>query len=165
MEITIRPYTASDVEPLLEIINYNILTATALYDYNPRTAAQQVALFDEKLQKGFPIFVATHGNTIVGFGYYGEFRFREAYRFTVEHSVYTHPDWQGKGIGKALLSSLISSARTNGFHTMIGVIDAENTASIAFHEHMGFEVKGILKETGFKFDRWLHSVFVQLILN
>lgn len=165
MEITIRPYTASDVEPLLEIINYNILNATALYDYNPRTAAQQVALFDEKLQKGFPIFVAIHGNTIVGFGYYGEFRFREAYRFTVEHSVYTHPDWQGKGIGKALLSTLISSARTNGFHTMIGVIDAENTASIAFHERMGFEVKGILKETGFKFDRWLHSVFVQLILN
>ena len=76
MEITIRPYTASDVDPLLEIINYNILNATALYDYNPRTAAQQVALFDEKLQKGFPIFVATHGNIVVGFGYYGEFRFR-----------------------------------------------------------------------------------------
>ncbi|WP_392388777.1 GNAT family N-acetyltransferase [Flavobacterium piscinae] len=47
---------------------------------------------------------------------------------------------------------------------MIGVIDAENTESILFHEKYGFKKVGIIKESGFKFNRWLDSVFVQLIL-
>jgi phosphinothricin acetyltransferase len=47
---------------------------------------------------------------------------------------------------------------------MIGVIDAENQSSIDFHEKYGFKTVGIIKESGFKFDRWLHSVFMQLIL-
>jgi phosphinothricin acetyltransferase len=48
---------------------------------------------------------------------------------------------------------------------MIAVIDSENQSSVTFHEQFGFETVGLLKETGFKFDRWLHSQFMQLILN
>ena len=95
MSIELRPYVVTDCVALLEIINYNIINSTALYDYHPRTLAQQEAIFDDKLQKDFPILVAVLDNKIVGFGYYSEFRFREAYRFTVEHSVYVHPDYQG----------------------------------------------------------------------
>ena len=164
MEISIRPYKAPDLPPILEIINHNILHSTALYDYTVRTLEQQTAIFQDKLDKGFPIFVAVCDSQVVGFGYYSEFRFREAYKFTVEHSVYAHPDWQGKGIGKLLLDELITSAKKQNIHTLIGVIDAENVGSIAFHQRMGFEVKGTLKETGFKFNRWLHCVFVQRIL-
>jgi len=164
MEISIRHYSITDLPPILEIINHNILHSTALYDYTVRTLEQQTAIFQDKLDKGFPIFVAVCDSQVVGFGYYSEFRFREAYKFTVEHSVYAHPDWQGKGIGKLLLDELITSAKKQNIHTLIGVIDAENVGSIAFHQRMGFEVKGTLKETGFKFNRWLHSVFVQLIL-
>ncbi len=164
MEISIRPYSITDLPPILEIINHNILHSTALYDYTTRTFEQQEAIFEEKLQKGFPIFVALCDSEVVGFGYYSEFRFREAYKFTVEHSVYAHPEWKGKGIGKLLLKELIITAKKQNIHTLIGVIDAENESSIAFHQRMGFEVKGTLKETGYKFNRWLHSVFVQLIL-
>ena len=164
MEISIRPYKAQDLPPILEIINHNILHSTALYDYTVRSLEQRAAIFQDKIDKGFPIFVAVCESQVVGFGYYSEFRFREAYKFTVEHSVYAHPDWQGKGIGKLLLDELVTSAKKQNIHTLIGVIDAENVGSIAFHQHMGFEVKGTLRETGFKFNRWLHSVFVQRIL-
>lgn len=101
---------------------------------------------------------------VIGFGYYSEFRFREAYKFTVEHSVYVHPNHHGKGIGKLLLTELIRLAKAQNLHTMIGVIDSENTGSIAFHEKMGFETVGVIKESGYKFDRWLSSVFMQLML-
>lgn len=164
MKIIIRPYQVTDTEAILEIINYNILNATALYDYEPRTLEIQIAMFDDKIKKGFPILVAFEGENLVGFGYYSEFRFREAYKFTVEHSVYAHPAHLGKGIGRIILENLISLAREQKLHTMIGVIDSENTSSIAFHEKFGFEVVGIIKESGYKFDRWLHSVFVQKIL-
>ena len=165
MSIELRPYVVTDCVALLEIINYNIINSTALYDYHPRTLAQQEAIFDDKLQKDFPILVAVLDNKIVGFGYYSEFRFREAYRFTVEHSVYVHPDYQGLKIGQKLLKTLIETAKNQKLHTMIAVIDSENQASVKFHEKLGFETVGIIKESGFKFNRWLHSVFMQKMLD
>ena len=164
MEIKIRPYQIEDAPILLEIINYNILNATALYDYEPRTLENQVVILEEKLSKGFPVIVATENEMVVGFGYYSEFRFREAYKFTVEHSVYAHPNHLGKGIGKSILENLILLAKAQKLHTMIGVIDAENQSSIAFHKKFGFEIVGTIKESGFKFNRWLHSVFMQKML-
>ncbi len=164
MEIKIRPYQINDTHAIVPILNYYIANSTALYDYELRTLEQQQAIFEEKLKKGFPVIVATIDDTVVGFGYYSEFRFREAYKFTVEHSVYVMPNEHGKGVGKVILQNLIDLAKKQKLHTMIGVIDADNTSSIAFHEQFGFTTVGIVKETGFKFDRWLHSVIMQLML-
>ncbi|WP_353149825.1 N-acetyltransferase family protein [Flavobacterium sp.] len=161
---SIQRYQKEDCPAILEIINEQILTGTALYDYQPRTLEQQLAIFEDKLQKGFPIIVAKIADEIVGFGYYSEFRFREAYKFTVEHSVYAKKNFTGNGIGNLLLTELIELAKKQNLHTMIGVIDSENENSIAFHEKFGFEKVGFIKESGYKFDRWLHSVFMQKIL-
>lgn len=164
MEIKLRNYTENDAEAIVAIINHVILNSTALYDYNPRNVALQIEIFDEKLKKGFPIIVATLNEKVVGFGYYSEFRFRDAYRFTVEHSVYVDHNFHGKGIGKLIMNELILLAKQQKLHTMIGVIDAENESSIAFHEQFGFKKVATLKETGYKFDRWLHSVLMQKFL-
>ena len=162
--MTIRPYQTQDTQAILEIINHNILHSTSLYDYSVRTFEQQKAILEEKIKKGFPVIVAEKEGEILGFGMYSEFRFREAYQFTVEHSVYVYENHLGKGIGKSLLSELIVLAKAQKLHTMIGVIDSENQNSIAFHEQFGFKIAGVIKESGYKFDRWLDSVFMQLIL-
>jgi L-amino acid N-acyltransferase YncA len=162
--MTIRPYKTEDTQAILEIINHNILHSTSLYDYSVRTIEQQKAILEEKIKKGFPVIVAEKEGEILGFGMYSEFRFREAYQFTVEHSVYVSENYLGKGIGKSLLSELIVLAKAQKLHTMIGVIDSENQNSIAFHEQFGFKIAGVIKESGYKFDRWLDSVFMQLIL-
>ena len=164
MEIKIRKYQNEDCTIILDIINDQILNGTALYDYFPRTLEQQLQIFDDKVKKGFPVIVATLNNEVVGFGYYSEFRFREAYKFTVEHSVYANKNAIGKGIGHTLLSKLIELAKEQGLHTMIGVIDSENVNSIDFHKKYGFEQVGFIKESGYKFNRWLHSVIVQKML-
>jgi L-amino acid N-acyltransferase len=160
----IRNYKTEDIDSILEIINYNIIHSASLYDYQPRSLENQIAIFDEKIKKGFPVIVATENDIVLGFGYYSEFRFREAYKFTVEHSVYVHENFHGKGIGKLLMKRLIELAKKQGLHTMIGVIDSENTNSITFHEKFGFEKAGFIKDSGFKFNRWLHSVFMQKML-
>ena len=164
MDVKIRPYKSEDTETIVAIVNYYIANSTAIYDYELRTLKQQQAIFEEKLTKNFPIIVATINERVVGFGYYSEFRFREAYKFTVEHSVYVLPNEYGKGIGKKIIESLIDLAKAQKLHTMIGVIDSENENSISFHEQFGFKIVGTIKESGFKFDRWLHSVIVQLLL-
>ncbi len=164
MEIKIRPYETSDTDVIIAILNYYIVNSTAIYDYDLRTLEQQLTIFEEKLEKGFPIIVATVENRIVGFGYYSEFRFREAYKYTVEHSVYVLPNEHGNGIGSILLKSLIDIAKQQKLHTMIAVIDSENQSSIFFHEQFGFSTVGIIKESGFKFERWLDSIIMQLLL-
>ena len=164
MKIQIRPYQTEDTQAILDLINHQILHSTALYDYNIRTFEQQQTILEEKISKNFPVIVAELDGQVAGFGMYSEFRFREAYKFTVEHSVYVNEGFHGKGIGKLLLQELITLARKQKRHTMIAVIDAENQGSVAFHEKFGFKTVGIIKESGFKFDRWLDSVFMQLIL-
>ena len=164
MKVNIRPYQTNDAETIVAILNYYIANSTALYDYELRTLQQQQSIFQEKLTKGFPVIVAMIEKRVVGFGYYSEFRFREAYKFTVEHSVYVLPNEHGKGIGKEIMKHLIDLAKKQKLHTMIGVIDSENENSVAFHEQFGFTTVGIIKESGFKFERWLHSVIMQLML-
>jgi phosphinothricin acetyltransferase len=58
-------------------------------------------MLDDKINKGFPVIVAELDGVVVGFGMYGEFK--EANKYTVEHSVYVNNDFQGKGIGKIIL--------------------------------------------------------------
>ena len=92
------------------------------------------------------------------------FRNRDGYRFTVEASVYIRHDCHRRGIGRAILIDLIDRARKLGYHALIGGASAEQTASIALQESLGFQRVGCFKEIGYKFDQWLDVVFMQLML-
>lgn len=164
MKIIVRPFTFDDLSDILEIVNFNILNTTSVYDYDARTSIQQKSVLQDKLDKNFPFLVADYEGKIVGYGTYGEFRFKKAYQFTVEHSVYIDQKFHGLGIGRLLLNELIAVAKANKIHTMIAVIDSENQASVDFHKKFGFDTIGVIKESGFKFNRWLHSVLMQLML-
>lgn len=165
MKSIIREARIEDLEAILAIVNDAILNTTAIYDYDVRTLNDQISWFEEKKAHGFPIIVATDENdAVLGFGTYGSFRVKIGYKFTVEHSVYVKDGLSGKGIGRQILSELISLAKSQKLHTMIGIIDAENSGSIAFHEKFGFKKAGILKQVGYKFNKWLDVQIMQLIL-
>jgi len=164
MEIKIRPAVFTDLDTILEIINHQILHSTSIYDYEPRDFETHKLWFEDKLAHDLPVIVAETENGTIGYATYGSFRHKIGYRFTVEHSVYVAEEFLGKGVGKLLLAELIQIAKKQKYHTMIGVIDSENKGSIAFHKKYGFETVGVIKESGYKFDRWLSSVFMQLIL-
>jgi L-amino acid N-acyltransferase YncA len=165
MNVIIRNATVDDIPQILEIVNHAILHTTSNYLYDVQTLENQLQWFEDKKSKQFPIIVADCNGTAIGFGTYGTFREKIGYQFTVEHSVYVAPEFIGKGIGKQLLLALIVLAKDEGYHTMIGGIDAANTGSIAFHRKFGFVETGIIKEVGFKFGKWLDLQFMQLILN
>ncbi|MNG16185.1 N-acyltransferase YncA [compost metagenome] len=137
---------------------------TANYNYDVQTLEVQTKWFEDKTAKNLPIVVADLDGEVVGFGSYGQFREKIGYQYTVEHSVYVVDNVIGKGIGSKLLTELIRLAKEQGYHVMIGAIDADNSGSIAFHEKFGFVVTGTIREVGYKFDHWLDLVFMQLIL-
>ncbi|HYL89173.1 MAG TPA: GNAT family N-acetyltransferase [Burkholderiales bacterium] len=150
---------------ILEILNEAIVNSTALYDYRPRAPEAMAAWFKAKDAGRFPVIGAMEGNTLLGFSSYGTFRAWPAYKYTVEHSVYVHPDHRGKGVGIALMRKLIDAARGQDYHVMVGGIDAANRASVALHEKLGFTHAGTLRHAGFKFGRWLDLAFYQLLLD
>jgi phosphinothricin acetyltransferase len=67
-------------------------------------------------------------------------------------------------VGRTLLAALIEEARVRDLHTLVGVIDATNSASISLHRRLGFTHSGTVREAGFKFGRWLDVEYWQLIL-
>ncbi len=164
MNVILRKATAKDVAQILEIVNYAIVHTTSNYLYDVQTLATQMEWFEDKRSKKFPVIVAEYNGVAIGFGTYGTFREKTGYQYTVEHSVYVSNEFIGKGIGKLLLTELITLAKSEGYHTMIGGIDAANSGSIAFHKKLGFVETGIIREVGFKFGKWLDLQFVQLLL-
>ncbi|MFV0564855.1 MAG: GNAT family N-acetyltransferase [Flavobacteriaceae bacterium] len=164
MEVAIRFAHQNDIPAILEIVNHEIKHSTALYDYNERNLETQIQWFNSKCETGFPVIVAHIEGVLMGFGSYGLFRPWDAYRFSVEHSIYIHQKAQGKGVGTQLLTALINLAKKEGYHTMIAGIDALNKGSIGFHKKFGFVEVGTIKAAGFKFDTWLDLTFLQLML-
>jgi len=151
--------------PILEILNEQIAHSTALYDYRPRNADSMLRWFDAKRAGNFPVLGALgDAGQLLGFASYGSFRPHAAYKYTVEHSVYVHANERGRGLGRALLERLIARAREQQYHVLVGAIDADNPASIALHQALGFVHSGTLQQVGFKFGRWLDLALYQLRL-
>lgn len=160
----IRNATREDLPVILEIMNFAILHSTAIYDYQCKSYQDIISWYEKKIIDKMPVFVGELNGHVIGFSTYGSFRTREAYKFSVEHSIYLKGEFQGKGFGKSMLQHLIVTAQQKGYHTMIAGIDSENTGSIEFHRKAGFMEVGRLKDVGYKFDRWLNLVFMQIIL-
>ena len=160
----IRKAESKDITIIMEIMNEAIVNTTSNYYYEVRTAEYVERWFNQKQIENLPLLVYELDGKTIAFGTYGPFRTKDAYKFTVEHSIYVHNNYRGKGIGKQLLIALIEKAKSGGMHTIIGGIDAANEGSYQFHKKLGFVEVGRFKEVGYKFDRWLDLVFMQLIL-
>lgn len=156
---------ADQLPEILEIFNHAIRTSTALYDYSERTMGDMENWYADKQAHNHPVMgVFDEDGTLMGFATYGMFRVRPAYKYTVEHSVYVHPEKRGNGLGKMLLKEIICLAISQNYHVMVGVIDADNEVSRRLHEQEGFVLTGIMTEVGYKFGKWLDAAFYQLTL-
>lgn len=162
--ISIRPATTADVPGILDIYNDAILHTTAVYNYLPHTPDMRMNWFLEKKDQGFPVLVADIEGVVAGYSCLGHFRAFAAYKYTAESSVYVHADHRGKGIARALMQPLIEAAQALDLHAIVAGIDADNTASIKLHEQFGFVEVARFKQVGYKFDKWLDLLFLQLLL-
>ena len=165
MTPAIRPAAAADIPAIAAIYRPAVLQGTASFEVDPPDDAEMLRRFTAITAAGYPYFVAELGGRVVGYAYANGYRPRPAYRFTVENSVYIASDVQGKGVGRALLAELIAACTAKGFRLMIAVIgDSATYASISLHRRAGFRFCGTIHSIGYKFDRWLDSVIMELPL-
>lgn len=156
----IRTATLADLPAITAIYDEAVRTGTATFELEPPGLDEMTRRFTTLTSNGFPYLVADAGGHVAGYAYAGPFRPRAAYRFTVENSIYVAPDWQGKGVGRALLQALIAACEAQGFRQMIAVI-SRSDASIALHTAAGFEMIGTLRGVGRKHGKWLDTVDMQ----
>lgn len=162
MSLVVRPSTDADVETLAGFYIVSVRTETASWEYDPPSVEEFARRRASILAQGFPYLVAELDGRVAGYTHASSYRTRTGYRFTVEDSVYVDPAMKGHGVGKALLNALIVECETRGYRQMVAVIgDSANVASIRLHESCGFEIAGVFRNIGFKFDRWLNSVQMQ----
>ncbi|MBA2250153.1 MAG: N-acetyltransferase [Chitinophagaceae bacterium] len=162
--INVRNANENDLPALLRIYNDIILTTTAVYQYKIHTLEMRKEWYTTKQQEGYPVFVAEENSELLGYSTLGPFRNWQAYKYSVENSVYVDAAHRGKGIGKLLLQPLITAAGELQKHTIIAGIDASNDVSTRLHESFGFKEVAFFKQVGYKFGRWLDLKFLQLIL-
>ncbi len=163
--VVLRPAIVADASAIIEIYNREVMQTTATFDLVPRTLEEQQQWITAR-SGAFAAIVAVDDTTrqVVGFASLSPYKERPAYRTTVEDSVYVHRDFGGRGIGSALLGRLIDIARESGFHSIIGRIEVGGDASRALHARCGFELVGIEREVGRKFNRWLSVAVMQKML-
>ncbi|MBP8294667.1 MAG: N-acetyltransferase [Burkholderiales bacterium] len=162
MDVAVRRATHDDILAVTAIYGYHVTTGLASFELEPPPVGEMLRRYSELTAQGYPYLVAERDGRIVGYAYAGAYRARPAYRFSVENSVYVDPDARRAGIGGTLLRALVAECERMGFRQMVAVIgDSANTASIGLHAACGFAPIGVLPAIGYKFGRWVDSVFMQ----
>lgn len=160
----LRLATEADLPAINDLYNYYVPRSTCTYQLEPEPIEGRIAWFRAHPPDKYPVIVAEEAGQILGWGSLSKFRERAAYDPTVEASVYIRHDQHRRGIGRAILVELIARAKAAGFHSLIGGASADQTASIALQESLGFVRIAHLKEVGYKFGQWLDVVYLQLML-
>jgi L-amino acid N-acyltransferase len=163
-DLSIRPAEAGDAEAIRAIYNLEVTSATSTFDLVTRSLAEQQAWLAARSGAFSAIVAVDDTGTVVGFASLSPYKERAAYRTTVEDSVYVDRSRGGEGIGTALLIRLLEVARASGFHAVMARIEAGGEASRALHARCGFELVGIEREVGRKFNRWLDVAVMQCLL-
>jgi L-amino acid N-acyltransferase YncA len=162
--LTIRASRDEDVEAMLAIYRHHIARGVdaSFADDAEAPQADDIKRRRRNMRKHrLPHLVAERGGAVVGYAYAVLFRKRPAYRYTIKHSIYVHPEHLHSGIGRILLPALIDACAAAGYRQMIGYIDAANMASIRLHEFCGFRRVGYLPSVGYKFGHWTDAVMMQ----
>jgi phosphinothricin acetyltransferase len=161
----VRPAAVQDVLAIHSIYAHHVLHGLASFEEEPPSVEEMRRRFDDLTAKGFPYLVGEERGEVLGYGYCSLYRTRSAYRYTLEDSIYVKNGLHGKGVGRTILKELIDICTAKNYRQIIAVIgDSANAASIKLHASLGFVRCGLLRSTGFKFGRWVDSVYMQLPL-
>ena len=156
MAFTIRPLTELDWPQVKQIYQLGIDTGDATYE----TGAPDV----DRLKAKFlaePQLVAEENGQVIGWAFLSAVSSRCVYGGVAETSIYLHPEFHGRGIGRALLSDLVPLSEKLGFWTLQAQIFPENKASIALHERQGFRKVGYREKLGKRNGIWRDVILLE----
>lgn len=169
--LTIRQATLADAPRLLDIYAPYVEKTAISFEYVAPSLEEFQKRISSIMQR-YPYLVAEENGKVLGYAYASAFKEREAFRLTVETSVYVDAACRQRGIGRQLYAALEQSLRSNGFQSMCACIAYTDNdddpylpdGSVAFHERLGFKRVAHFHRCGWKFSRWYDIVWMEKLL-
>jgi len=157
--VLVRPLLPSDWPAVAAIFAEGIATGEATFETT-------VPTWEDWDARHLPEhrFVAEIDGEVVGWIAVVPNSNRTVYRGVGEESVYVAERARNRGVGRALLSTLITSAREGGLWTLQAGVFPENEASIALHRAHGFREVGTRERIGELAGAWRDVVLLELRL-
>jgi phosphinothricin acetyltransferase len=162
MTVAIRTGTIEDLSAVTDIYNHYVRTTAITFDLEPFTVEARREWFSHYAETGpHRLLVAVDGDRVLGYATSGKFRDKAAYLPSVEVTIYLAPGAGGRGLGRALYTSLFDAVAGEGLHRAYAGIALPNEASIELHRSFGFTEVGVMTEVGRKFDKWWDVLWMQ----
>jgi L-amino acid N-acyltransferase YncA len=161
---SIRLITENDVNEVLGIYKYYVDNTVISFEYEAPTHEEYLQRIKTNTEN-YPWLVCLHEDKIIGFAYCSTHRYRTAYQWSPESTIYLAPDFHAKGIGRILYKTLFSLLTLQGYYNVFAGVALPNEKSVGFHKALGFEEIGIFKNIGYKHGSWHHTHWFQLTLN
>jgi ribosomal protein S18 acetylase RimI-like enzyme len=141
MTVVVRRGTAQDVRFLRDMLHHAYYWRERMPDEGPGPVQLYVKAWGRSgdtaviaLLDGFPVGAAwfrLFARASPGYGFVDE--------TTPELAVAVVPNARGKGVGSALLGSLLERARNDGYEALSLSVDRHNKGAIALYGQFGFE--------------------------
>lgn len=164
LEPLFRRATADDARTIDAIYNHYVRTSTATLDLDESTLPSRLRWIEEHGEAHPAIVALDDSGDVLGWGALSPFKPRGGYAGSVEITAYVAPEMLGKRLGETLFVELERRATELGYHVVISIVTAENTASVDLALRLGYREAGRLSEIGRKFGRMLDVVFLEKIL-
>jgi L-amino acid N-acyltransferase YncA len=160
--IVVRDAVDADMPVVQAIYAHHVRYGLATFEEVPPSVDELAARRASVIAAQLPYLVAEIDGRVVGYSYASFFRARSAFRYTLEDSVYVENEMDRRGVGSALLRTLIARCERGPWRQMLAVIgDSGNAGSIALHRRLGFQMAGTQVSVGYKLDRWVDTVIMQ----
>ena len=159
----IRLATERDAEQIAVIYAPNVTDTIISFELEPPGAEEMRRRIGATLER-YPWLVCERQERVLGYAYAGAHGSREAYRWSVDVSVYVREEAQRTGVGRALYTSLFAALRLQGFYNAYAGATLPNPASVGLHESVGFRPVGVYRDVGYKMGAWHDVVWWHLPL-
>ena len=163
MDMTLRLAEPADAAGILAIYEPVVRETAISFELEPPDEEEMRRRIASTLERR-PWLVCTADGAVAGYAYAAAHRERPAYQWSVETSVYVHPDHRRRGVAHGLYTALLSALRVQGFYTALAGIALPNPASVGFHEACGFQWVGVYRAVGHKLGAWHDVAWLQLVL-
>ena len=164
-ELIIRSIAKDDVFACLTIYNYEVEHGVATLDLEPRTLEEWHEWYKAHSDEHHPIIVGIIDDVVVGYASLSPYRLKDAFKSTVELSIYIHQDYRGQGVATRLMERILEMAKEDTMiHNIVSVITAGNEESTKLHNRFGFTYCGLTPEVGFKHGKYQNTETYALLV-
>jgi L-amino acid N-acyltransferase YncA len=162
-KLTMRLIKNDDSKGALDVYKPYVVSTAITFEYDV-PSLDDFSTRVETIANEYPWLVCLKDDKIIGYAYASKHRYKTAYQWSPESTIYLSSDYHRKGIAKILYKTLFSILRLQGYVNVYAGVALPNIKSEEFHIALGFNKIGDFSKIGFKLGKWHDVRWFQLHL-